>query len=207
MTSALLYPQAQRWQIWVAFACAIALHFAAISLARNAPETPSFPPSTDGGLVVAIDPPPDQLPIQPDEPMPPEPSEFVKQDETFPEDSSSPAPISARKRKPMSLNVKSPSAPGVSGPSLGSVKVLAIYAPRPGYPYEARRQHATGSGVVVLMIDPSSGSVTDARIVQSTGSAVLDNSAVSAFRRWRFKPGMVTRVHVPITYTLSGASY
>ncbi len=207
MTSALLYSRTKRWRIWVAFVCAIALHFAAISLARNAPEAPSFPPTTDPGVVVAIDPPPEQSPIQPDEPIPPEPSEFVKQDEAFPEESSSPAPVSAKKRKPMPLIVKSASAPGVSGPSLGSVKVLAIYAPRPSYPYEARRQRATGSGVVILTIDSSSGNVTDARIVQSTGSAVLDNSAVSAFRRWRFRPGTVTRVQVPITYTLSGASY
>ena len=202
MTAALLYRPAQRWQIWVAFACATVLYFVAICLARSVPEIASFPRSTDGGVVVAIDPPTDQTPIQPVEPTP---SEFVKSDETFPDENSTPAPIAAAKRKAVSPSVKSVSTAGVSGPS--SVKVLAVYAPRPDYPYEARRQRTTGSGLVVLTIDSSTGSVTEARMAQSTGSDILDHSAVSALRRWRFRPGTITRAQVPITFTFSGASY
>jgi protein TonB len=103
--------------------------------------------------------------------------------------------------------VRPASATGVSGLNFSSVKVLAIYAPRPEYPYEARRQRTTGSGLVILMIDSPTGCVTNARMAQSTGSAVLDNSAVSALRRWRFKSGTAAKVQVPITYTLTGASY
>jgi len=95
----------------------------------------------------------------------------------------------------------------VSGPGRSWVKILAIYAPRPEYPYEARRQRTTGSGSVALLIDSLTGSVTDARMEQSTGSSVLDNSTVSTLQRWRFKSGTVTKVQVPITYTLSGACY
>lgn len=206
MTAALLYRSGQRWQIWVAFACAIALHFAVIAVARNVPEIPSFPQTPDGPVEVGIDPTPEQTPIQSEEPTPPEPS-ILKPDETFSEQNSTPAPISARRLKPVSALIRSASVARGSGPSIGSVKVLAIYAPRPSYPYEARRQRVTGSGLIILVIDSSTGSVTDARIAQSTGSAVLDNSAVGAFRRWRFKSGTITTVQVPITYTLSGASY
>src|SRR3954464_5904422 len=58
-----------------------------------------------------------------------------------------------------------------------------------------------------MTVDPGSGAVTSAEMAQSTGSPVLDNAATSAFRRWRFKPGTVSKVRTPITFTMSGASY
>jgi TonB family protein len=204
---ALLYRPNARWQICFAFGCAAALHLAAIALARSVPEIPSSPQSTGGDVDAEIDPIADQALIPPEEPIPTEPSEFLKPDETFPEEVSTRARIRWVKRKPVSRLVKPASPTGVSGVSFGSVKALAIYAPRPEYPYEARRQHTTGSGLVTLVIDPATGSVTDARMLQSTGGLVLDNSALSALRRWRFKSGTVAKVQVPITYTLSGASY
>jgi TonB family protein len=91
--------------------------------------------------------------------------------------------------------------------SISGAKALAIFAPKPEYPYEARSRHITGSGVAVVDVDPASGNVTDATMAQSIGNPILDNSTVSAFRRWRFKPGTVSRVKIPITYTMTGASY
>jgi TonB family protein len=45
-------------------------------------------------------------------------------------------------------------------------------------------------------------------MAQSIGSPILDNATTSTFRRWRFQPGKVApKVKVPITYTLTGASY
>jgi len=95
-------------------------------------------------------------------------------------------------------------APMLSGPA---AKAFAVAAPRPDYPYEARTRKITGSGVCVLTVDTGSGAVTDATMAQSIGNPILDNSAVSAFRRWRFKPGTVAKVRMPITFTMSGASY
>jgi protein TonB len=204
-TPAFLYRANARWQTCLAFGCAVILHLAAIAFARNEPQAPSFLPPTDRGVDVEIDPTAEPTPVQL-EPSPIEPPEFAKAGE-FPDERWTPAPTPARNRRPVSRFVRSASLTGLSGPSFGSVKVLAIYAPRPEYPYEARRQHTTGSGLVVLMIDSATGRVTEARVAESTGSVVLDNSAVSALRTWRFKSGTVTRVHVPITYTLSGASY
>jgi protein TonB len=204
---ALLYRPNARWRIYLAFGCVVALYLAAIALARSVPEIASFPQPTDNGVDIVIDPTADQIPVQPVEPPPTEPSEFVKPDEAFPEERSTPAVIRPTDRKPVSRLVRPASATGVSGLNFSSVKVLAIYAPRPEYPYEARRQRTTGSGLVILMIDSPTGCVTNARMAQSTGSAVLDNSAVSALRRWRFKSGTAAKVQVPITYTLTGASY
>lgn len=87
-------------------------------------------------------------------------------------------------------------------------RAIAISAPRPEYPYEARTRHITGAGVAVITIDPSSGTVTDVSMAQSTGSSILDNAVVSAFRRWRFKPGSYDpHLRMPITYTMAGATY
>jgi protein TonB len=91
--------------------------------------------------------------------------------------------------------------------SISSAKALATYAPRPQYPYEARSRHITGSGVCVVDVDVGSGSVTGASMAQSIGSPILDNAALSAFRQWRFRPGSVSKVKIPITFTMTGASY
>ena len=91
--------------------------------------------------------------------------------------------------------------------SISGAKALAISSPRPEYPYEARSRHITGSGVCVVSVDVASGSVTDASMAQSIGNPILDNAAMSAFKRWRFKPGSVSKVKIPITFTMSGASY
>jgi TonB family protein len=91
--------------------------------------------------------------------------------------------------------------------SISGAQPLAVYAPRPEYSYEMRSRHITGSGVCILKVDLGSGNVTDAIMEKSTGSSILDNSTLSALKRWRFKPGTVTKVKVPINFTMSGASY
>jgi len=83
---------------------------------------------------------------------------------------------------------------------------MALSGPRPVYPYEARRQKITGSGIAMMTVDPA-GEVFDVVMQESTGSIVLDNAAIAAFRRWRFKPGTGPRVRSPITFTLTGAHY
>jgi len=51
-----------------------------------------------------------------------------------------------------------------------------------------------------MTIDAGSGKVTDAIMAQSTGDAMLDKVTTKTFRRWRFKPGTVSHVRVPIVY-------
>jgi TonB family protein len=90
---------------------------------------------------------------------------------------------------------------------MGNPQAFVLSGPRPDYPYEARSRHITGSGVAVITVDPNSGLAVDAMMEESIGNPILDNSTVSAFRRWRFKPGTPTRVHIPITFVLTGAQY
>ena len=93
------------------------------------------------------------------------------------------------------------SSPGVKA---SHDKALALYAPAPAYPIEARTRHFTGSGIVLLQVDPKTGYVIGAQMLKSTGHVILDNAALSAFTQWRFKPGTVRQVRMPIRYTMDG---
>jgi TonB family protein len=88
---------------------------------------------------------------------------------------------------------------------VGNVKALAIYAPRPQYPYEARAKGQIGAGVAILAVDPNTGVVKKAEMATSTGYELLDNATLSAFRRWQFKPGTVAKVKIPIRFTMGGS--
>ena len=82
-----------------------------------------------------------------------------------------------------------------------------IYAPRPRYPYEVRAKGQGGSGFFRIILDLSSGNVVKVTTIKSTGSPVLDNAAISAFRQWRFKPGKWKEIDLPITFTMHGLKY
>jgi len=84
--------------------------------------------------------------------------------------------------------------------TLSALKAVATNAPLPDYPYQAKRAHVTGSGICNLVVDGQSGRVTSATMAESTGSNVLDKVTTDTFGRWRFKPGTVGLVTVPITY-------
>ncbi len=58
-----------------------------------------------------------------------------------------------------------------------------------------------------MNVDPVNGNVVGVTMVRSTGNAFLDSAAVAGFRRWRFKPGMVSSVTCPVTFALTGTSY
>lgn len=59
-----------------------------------------------------------------------------------------------------------------------SLKALAVYAPRPTYPYEARARRQTGSGVASLVVDPSTGVVKNAEMARKEGPG-LESSSVN----------------------------
>jgi protein TonB len=206
MAAVLLYTPTQRWQIWAAFVGATLIHVAAIALAARE-ESP--PPLVDdlGPADVIIESIVEPPPPQPIDDSPPDvPPPIATPDSFIPDESPTPPPIRKRTERPRQPLVR-PTAPGPRMHTIAAAKVLALSAPRPAYPYEARRQRATGSGVALLTIDVSTGEVTDVRMSRSTGNPLLDNATVSAFRRWRFRPGTVSQVHAPITFTLTGAAY
>jgi protein TonB len=191
-----------------ALGAAALVHFAAIALAsiHQREQIDDFPPSGDPGPPIEIEP---QSPA--DNPTPPpdvmdQPTPNPTDESMIPEETSTPPPVrrpTTRLTTPI-VRVRSVT---IGSTSLSSARVSALSAPRLEYPYEARRQKITGTGTVVLTVDPVSGNVTSVAMEVSTGSPVLDNAAITGFRRWRFKPGTVSRVKSPITYTLIGAQY
>jgi len=84
------------------------------------------------------------------------------------------------------------------GPVL--IKVL------PAYPYAARDQQLEGSGLYRLNIKPD-GTVASVTVLKSTGHRLLDGAAVDAFRQWRFKPGALHALKLPITFSMKGVTY
>jgi len=199
--------------VWAALGGAAAIHFAAVAIAAIHPkeqvmDLSDIPEATVEMSIEQQPEPPQPTPPPEEEPPPPPPPEAVPEEKPeFVEEKPTPPPKRPPSTKPVAPIAK-PKPVGPVGPmSMSSAKAVAVSAPRPEYPYEARRSKTTGSGVCVMTVDASSGSVTDATMAQSTGSPVLDNAATSAFRRWRFKPGTVSRVRTPITFTMSGAQY
>ena len=96
-----------------------------------------------------------------------------------------------------------PVAANVSEPvpvSLSVAQSMAITAPLPDYTYEMKRRNLSGNGVCIVTVDPATGTVTNAMMFQSTGNPLLDKLTTQTFKNWRFKPGTVSRVRVPISY-------
>src|SRR5438477_7160547 len=196
----LLYRPQQAWYFWSAFGDALAIHLTAVALAQKHEAPVEVPPDIPTAVVEATlqateepTPPPEDIPL-PEPPPPPEiKPEFVEERTPPPR----PPPAAQQKFTPITAHAM----------SMSRAKALAVNAPRPQYPYEARSRKITGSGICVATVDAASGNVTGASMTQSTGSPILDNSALSAFRQWRFRPGTVSQVRIPITFTMTGASY
>ncbi len=206
MTTAFIYRPTPGWRIVVAFAAAAAVHLAAIVFAeRGGPAAPPYLPGDDIPEIEIILDVAEPSPPASDEMPPPAPPPPVMT-ETFIEEKIAPRPVPVVRANSVPLVTRS-TQPLRAVPPAGAGKVLALVAPRPDYPYEARRQRLTGSGVALLSIATSNGSVLDVQMIQSTGNAVLDNAARAGFRRWRFRPGTVSQVQTPITFTLTGAAF
>jgi periplasmic protein TonB len=193
-----LYRRDSRWPLALAFVSAAAIHVSGLAFSPT--------PAPDAGAdfdppVVALDPGPSEPEPRPetqDDPVVSMPPPALLDD--TPQERQ-PTPRVWKKAGP--IRVYTP--PVLAKSSSGSGKAFAVSAPRPAYPYEARVHHITGSGIVRLEVDPASGQVLNAAVTQSTGSPLLDQSAVGAFRRWKFKTGTPATVQIPVTFTMFGA--
>jgi TonB family protein len=124
-----------------------------------------------------------------------------------PVEEGTPSPPPQPKRRKTAPS-KAPEVAGSLGTiSYSSAKAFATFTPFPQYPSKPRSAGVTGNGVCILSVDPASGLVTEASMEQSTGDSTLDKSAVKAFQKWRFKPGTVSKVRIPIEFAMTGASH
>lgn len=203
--SALIYQPGKKWRLATACVAAAMIHLAAIAFASThhaKPKTASgFSNEPPEIFIQPLDPSPDPQPADPYPlPTPPAPNEFYVENTT-------PPPPVRRQATKFTPIVKERTSTAPRSLNFSAAKVLALNAPRPEYPYEARRRKITGEGVALMSIDSASGRVTSVTMVQSTGNAFLDDAAITGFLRWRFKPGTVSSITCPVTFTLTGAAY
>ncbi|MEO1825423.1 MAG: energy transducer TonB [Roseibacillus sp.] len=113
-------------------------------------------------------------------------------------------PQSESKPKARSQARSVPDAIPVQGPSQPA-RVLRRY--QPDYPRTARRDKVEGRVMLDVQIG-SRGRVGSVRILNSSGSPLLDSTAIAAVKRWSFSPAMKngkpvsSRVHVPFRFSL-----
>lgn len=91
---------------------------------------------------------------------------------------------------------KGPQDPGGGG-LLGTLfsPIVAIDLPKPEYPTQARRRGVEGVVVLRVRIE-ADGRLSDANVVTSSGSELLDESALVSMRRATFRPAL--RAGIPV---------
>jgi TonB family protein len=78
----------------------------------------------------------------------------------------------------------------------------ATASPGAGYPEAAQKAQLSGSGLYELQINKA-GVTTAVTVLKTSGKPVLDQAARSAFLKWRFKPGVFSRVRVPVSWSVN----
>ncbi len=82
---------------------------------------------------------------------------------------------------------------GVSAPSV-------LFKVEPEYSEEARKAKFQGTVVLAIIVDPS-GKARDIRVIRPLGLG-LDEKAIEAVMKWRFKPGLKDGAAVPVQATV-----
>ena len=79
----------------------------------------------------------------------------------------------------------------------------------PVYPVSERINHHKGLVVLRITLDSKTGSVTRTIVVASSGFPALDQSAVAAFRQWRWRPARWKEMDIPVSFEFGpwGMSY
>jgi TonB family protein len=205
MTRAIVSQSAHKWRFGVALTLAAGIHVAAICFAT----VQHIEPKAVSGVTATtpefdFDPPEPNVNPQADLPEPLPTPPMIEQ--SYVQETATPPPVHNTPTK-FVPSVRARTYATGKAVNVAEARAFALKAPRPEYPYEARRQNITGDGIALLTIDPSSGDVTHVTMSKSTGNPLLDSAACAGLSRWRFKPGTVSSVTCPITFTLTGVTY
>jgi TonB family protein len=190
----------EKWRVAGFVGVAVVVHLAAIALGflhfEQPIETIGFAGTIETSVEMTVALEESTIPPDLDTPvLPPTlPEEYL-----FTEVNPSPPPVRQTVTKP----IAKPRSGAAGSPTLSSARALALSAPWPTYPSAARQNGITGDGVALMMIDPRRGSVTHVSMLKSTGDSSLDDAAVRSFRRWRFRPGSISRLKAPVTFRLT----
>lgn len=81
------------------------------------------------------------------------------------------------------------------------LKGILLYAPVPNYPEAARSHYTTmAQGAYRLKINQQNGSVDEVGVLKRAGHHQLDGTMVLTLFKWRFKPGALKELDVPVSF-------
>ncbi len=83
-------------------------------------------------------------------------------------------------------------------------KRYVVASPAVVYPEVIKRTGTQGLGVYLLAIDRKDGSVTEVKVLKSTGYRRLDAIYVMNFFQWRFQPGTIAWARIPRGVHITG---
>jgi hypothetical protein len=181
-----IYHRPSQWPIATALGTAVVIHLSAVAIAFH--REPITQPTASDSITFPVDG-EDTQPVPPDSdisvplPAPVPTADFIEPQETS----------RSTNRNQNFTPIRRQGQTQIAAVSNG--KAFPLSAPRPDYPYEARSRHITGSGIVIISVDPITGFATAVTMEQSIGNPVLDNSTVSALPPLAFQTG----------FTLSGS--
>lgn len=168
----------------------------------------------EGGSLAQNGPAPEEnieVELRPEDLPPPPPTvnpEFVQQVELPKPVVIPPPPVPVPVPPPKPVIVAKPrfTAPKATGSgesaSVSNLVVGSSGFPRPGYPYEARIHHQTGTVLISIQFD-SRGEAADVEVIQSSGVRILDSSTRSFIHsNWHNEAFAGKRVSVPVEYRL-----
>ena len=128
---------------------------------------------------VAPPPPPPQFAPPPAPPFVPPPEVNV----------ATPPPVAST--APTAITTVRPPAPAPTAPVTVMPKLDSAHSSQPDYPPQSRRMGQQGSVILQVLVDPD-GRVVDSKLVQTSGSQVLEEAALSGVKtNYRFVPGTV----------------
>ena len=79
-----------------------------------------------------------------------------------------------------------PAGVGTGSGGSGDGSLVAVYRPKPPYPSSARRRNIEGATLVEIRIDPA-GVVTDAKLLETSGTEALDQAALETAKKWKYE--------------------
>ncbi|EXJ14931.1 energy transducer TonB [Imhoffiella purpurea] len=180
-------------------------------------ETPDPVPSP----LSVPEPAPEQVAVAPPKPKPTPKPEKKPKPKPKPKPQAKPKPKAKPQARPASSRAQATrqasskaghaggSRSGKGGAAAGASSPAAyLNNPAPGYPGSARRQRQEGTVHLRVLVN-AKGRPGEVRIATSSGVSSLDQAALRAVRRWRFKPAqrngqpISAWVRIPIRFRLN----
>lgn len=176
---------------------------------EETPPQPEPPPRVEhpSPPIAAPSPP---VPVPVSRPLPPRPRPSPAAPVTPSPTATESAVDSAAKTSDAAAPTMSPAAPlavAAEAASAPAYHMGAVSTPSPDYPYSARKRRREGLVLIGLEV-AADGSVSAARVLESSGDASLDEAALSTLRRWKLRPATMAgrpvagRVEVPVRFRL-----